>query len=141
MESSPCWSSTDALARAPPSDDPGARIRWIAVVLAVGDNAHRGVQQFAQANERRDVRPITTRQKRAIGSFFETQRALARDVTDAQQEIHFAQAARCAPFCLRAAALVTLDQIAAPAIGRGIAERTEQGSLTVTTVTKRFNVH
>ena len=53
---------------------------------------------------------------------------MARDVANAQQEIDFAQAAWCARSCLRAAAFVAPDQIAAPAIGRGITERAEQGA-------------
>ena len=86
----------------------------IAVVAIIGGKAHRGAQQFTQANDCRDVRTLTARQKRAIGRVLEIRCVLARNLANAQQEVDFAQAEGWARLGLRAAALITRDQIAAP---------------------------
>jgi hypothetical protein len=41
----------------------------IIVIVAVSLDPHGGIQQFAKANERRDIGPIAARQKRAIRHF------------------------------------------------------------------------
>lgn len=83
----------------------------VSLGIAVGGNAHGRAQQLAQANQRRDVCTFAARLKWPIQRLLEAQRALPRDVADAQQIIHFAKAAWRASFLLRAATLVALDKI------------------------------
>ena len=125
MERLPFWSITDAFGRAPPSEEPGAKMSWRSFVgLLVAEYPLGDLQQAAKLNQRRHP-PAEWGLKRVVSSPTEAQCAQPRLVSHAQEIVALQERANGAALAFGKAALGALHEPAAPGIGRRITNGTE----------------
>ena len=123
----PSRSRTEALGRAPPSDEPGASSRRRSSSLSVSLATCSAAESSRGSSISGGI--VVAPSSARNGPPFplgEAQRALARFVVHHEQVVDFPQRARRLALALRAPALGAAHQDASPAIGRGVADGAEQ---------------
>ena len=118
MERWPCWSITDAFGRAPPREEPGAKMRLeIVVGFLVSENPLGDPKQAAKLNQSRHPRADRSLEGVVPGPT-EAQCAQPGLVGHAKEIVALLERANDAAFAFGKAALGALHQPAAPGIGR-----------------------
>ena len=128
MERWPCWSMTDALGRAPPREDPGAKGSSLEILVRflVPENSLGDLEQAAEFDQGRNARACG-RLECLLANPTESERAETGLVSDAEQVVAFRQCTNGAIFALGEAAFGSLHQATPPGVGRGVADRAECG--------------
>ena len=118
MERWPCWSMTDAFGRAPPREEPGAKMSLeVFVRLLVPENSLGDLEQPAKFDQGGHA-SADRRLENLFADPTEAERAKPGLVGDAKQIVAFRERTNRAAFALGEAALSALHKAAAPGIRR-----------------------
>ena len=125
MERWPCWSITDAFGRAPPSEEPGAKMSWSSSSVSSSRRIRSVIRSKRAKLNQSGHRCADWRLERVVSSPTEAQCAQPGLVSHAQEIVALQKRVYGAAFAFGKAALGALHEPAAPGIGPRITDGAE----------------